>query len=401
MKSVTGYLLKRERLKQDKGQKEVCYGICVTSYLSKIENGVVNPEPEIMKKLFERLGISICLDDEMQYFSKVIDEYYNMLEYNYECDLYDELLKNSDALEYSELAIDWIIIQGLEKDNTYELLWEYEDYMSDRQKGYYYILALRYLMNRPSDSRKESLKKREEIVEYGEKAYKYLKSSFSLNELMTAYYWVNDYLKIHQMESEAVSIAVREGNVYQLANYYMLNGTAYACIDMNDMMMKCYKRAMNILRNTNWQESLKDIYYNIGATLISEKKYDEALLYLDRCDNDSLHVLHKKAIGLIRMGDIEQGKNCIVKAEEIIAQNGCMESDLLKFEEARMECIPNFLESKDYMNLLEKLISKLEKERHFGHIFFYKDILIETYIKQRQYKKALDFMNGIMKRKSC
>ena len=401
MKSIMGYLLKRERLKQDKGQKEICYGICVVSYLSKIENGVVNPEPEIVKKLFERLGINIlCLDDTIQYLGKIIDEYYNMFEYNYECNLYDELLNNSALLEYSEFAIDWIIIQGFEKDNTYEQLCEYEDYMSDRQKGYYYILALRYLMDMPSDNKKKSLKKKEEIVGYGEKAYKYLNSSFSLNELMTAYYWANDYSKIHQMESEAVSIAVREGNVYQLANYYMLDGTAYACIDMSDMMMKCYRRAMNILRNTNWKELLETIYYNIGATLITEKKYDEALIYLDKCDADSLYVLHKKAIVLIRMGDIEQGKACIAKAEEIIAQNVCMESDLLKFEEVRMECIPDFTESKDYMILLEKLMSKLEQERHFGHIFFYKDILIETYIKQRQYKKALDFMNGIMKRRS-
>ena len=209
-----GYLLKRERLKQDKGQKEICYGICVVSYLSKIENGVVNPEPEIMKKLFERLGINIlCLDDTIQYLGKIIDEYYNMFEYNYECNLYDELLNNSALLEYSEFAIDWIIIQGFEKDNTYEQLCEYEDYMSDRQKGYYYILALRYLMDMPSDNKKKSLEKKEEIVGYGEKAYKYLNSSFSLNELMTAYYWANDYSKIHQMESEAVSIAVREGNV--------------------------------------------------------------------------------------------------------------------------------------------------------------------------------------------
>lgn len=396
-KTVIGYLLKRERLRQDKGQKEVCYGICVTSYLSKIENGVVNPEPEIINKLFERLGIEMkCSDKTMQYWSKIIDECYNMIEYNYMNNLYNELLENSSMLEYSEFAIDWIIIQGFEMHNTYEQLCEYEDYMSDRQKGYYFILASRYFMSIPSNSKKESLKKRERIVEFGEKAYRYLNNSFALNELLAAYYWANDYLRIHQMESKAVNMAVSEGNVYQLANYYMLNGTAYGCINMNEMMMKCYKCAMNILRNTNWQEALKDIYYNIGASLIAEEKYDEALDYLNRCDDERLDVLHKKAIVLIRMGSVEQGKKCIAKAEEVITKNGCMESDLLKFKEARMECVPGFIEKNEYLLLLEELVSKLEQEKHFGHIFFYKDMLIEAYKRQRQYKKALDFLDRIM-----
>ena len=41
-----GTLLKLERTKQNKGQKEVCYGICVPSYLSKIEHGSVTPDEE-------------------------------------------------------------------------------------------------------------------------------------------------------------------------------------------------------------------------------------------------------------------------------------------------------------------------------------------------------------------
>ena len=48
---LAGTILKLERLKQGKGQKEICYGICVPSYLSKIEHGTVSADEEILSKL--------------------------------------------------------------------------------------------------------------------------------------------------------------------------------------------------------------------------------------------------------------------------------------------------------------------------------------------------------------
>ena len=42
-KKIQGALLRIERLRQNKGQKEICFGICVPSYLSKIEHGTVCP----------------------------------------------------------------------------------------------------------------------------------------------------------------------------------------------------------------------------------------------------------------------------------------------------------------------------------------------------------------------
>lgn len=59
-----GILLKLERLKQGKGQKEICYGICVPSYLSKIEHNLVQPDESILQQLFERLGIQYQYDTE-------------------------------------------------------------------------------------------------------------------------------------------------------------------------------------------------------------------------------------------------------------------------------------------------------------------------------------------------
>ena len=79
-------------------------------------------------------------------------------------------------------------------------------------------------------------------------------------------------------------MALQEGNLFSLADYYMVKGTAYGCLDMDEMMMDYYGRVISLLENTGWRERLVDIYYNIGATLISLKNYNVALTYLGKAE---------------------------------------------------------------------------------------------------------------------
>ena len=60
-----------------------------------------------------------------------------------------------------------------------------------------------------------------------------------------------------------------------------------------------------------------------------------------------------------------------------------------------MECRDDFFDDPAYLELLEKLIEKIRKERHFGHLYFYRDVVIEAYKRQRKYKKALEFEEQI------
>ena len=59
---LPGLLLRMERIRQNKTQKEVCFGLCVVSYLSKIENGTAEADPELQQQLFARLGICSATD---------------------------------------------------------------------------------------------------------------------------------------------------------------------------------------------------------------------------------------------------------------------------------------------------------------------------------------------------
>ena len=60
-----GFLIKRERLLKNWSQEGLCKGICAVSYLSKIEQGKAEASEEILKALFERLGIDWVTDEKL------------------------------------------------------------------------------------------------------------------------------------------------------------------------------------------------------------------------------------------------------------------------------------------------------------------------------------------------
>lgn len=130
---MIGALLRLERIKQGKGQKEVCFGICVPSYLSKIEHGTVAADDKILEELFERLGITYVSDEEFcETYQRKIDKYFEQLCYALDRDTtYAELKEVEDKLLYSRFVADWLLIEGFHSRRIPELLSELEGNMSE------------------------------------------------------------------------------------------------------------------------------------------------------------------------------------------------------------------------------------------------------------------------------
>ena len=382
---LAGALLRIERLRQNKGQKEVCYGICVPSYLSKIEHGTVNPDEEIVKQLFSKMNITYHCDEVvLKELERKIEQYFKCLNYSYKAkEIYDELIQQKQVLEYSELIVDWLLIRGFEGEKILKELEALEDYMEPRQKAYFDLLRFRSMPNS------------KEAEEWCIIATQILNNSFSYAGLLECYFWNDNYTAIHQLENRITAIALEEGNTYYLANYYFMKGSAYACLNMDTMMMSCYEKSVNFLRNTGWIEELSAFYYNIGATYISLKKYEEAISYLEQTEETVL-TYHKLGLAYIRNGEIEKGKEYLEKMKKKMEED-CPENDteILRYQEACMECEEDFLDKPEYMKVLEKLVNSLKKNYSFGHLYFYKDMIIEAYKRQRKYKKALEFEEQI------
>lgn len=385
---LIGSLLKLERTKQEKSQREICYGICVPSYLSKIEKGSVSADKKILEKLFQKLEIHYEINPEFTSAYRVkLEEYYHKIYFNFEAEeCYQELLKKDMELSHSELAIDWLIIKSQKDEYTTLLLKEIENQMTVKQKSKFQVFCGQHNF---FDFNEEEFKEFEEACEILNQSYGYL---------LLCYQYLNrgEYAAIHRLENRIVTMALQEGNLFSLADYYMIRGSAYGCLDMDEMMMDYYGRVISLLENTGWREKLVDIYYNIGATLISLKNYDVALTYLGKAEEEfeicGSSIYHKKAIALIRMGRIEEATQELDQMKNVMEKNELtLSADWLKYQEACMECHEGYMHNPEYLTLLEELIEAIKKDYHFGHLYFYREIIIDTYVAQRKYKKALEF----------
>ena len=81
--------------------------------------------------------------------------------------------------------------------------------------------------------------------------------------------------------------------------------------------------------------------------------------------------------------------------QALLDSEDATESDHLKYQEACMELEENYLDNPAYLELLERLIRALKQEFHFGHLYFYRDAVLDAYVRQRKYKKALAFEEEI------
>ena len=276
------------------------------------------------------------------------------------------------------------MIKGLAGDNTViPLLKEIAFGFSKEQEAFYYLLVGMYT------------EEREKKLSFYGKASEIMHYSYFMLMQGYAYLENSNYTGIHSLEGHLIPTALEEGNIYTMAEYYLLKGTAYGSLDMDEMMLIYYKRAIRMCENTGWAHIKDNAYYNIGAVYLCQNRFAEAKEYLNKVENETFLLLHKKALLAIRSGDFLNGKEYLkqMKCHLLDEEEGTLKH--LIYQEAVMELEEDFMLNPEYELLLDKLIVELKKHMHFGFLYSFKDVIISTYIAHRKYKKALEFQNEI------
>lgn len=383
--NFVGNLLRMERVRQGKGQKEICYGICVTSYLCKIEKGQVKADEAIIKKLFTQLGIDYCQDAQLlEEASTLIKQYYEQVHYNLARTAFERLKQLEDRLKYSPLGLDYRLICGMQGEAVYEMVKSCEGCMTDEQLGIFYLLT-------PTD------RSWEELLEAYEKAYKLLGTSASYYNIMIALLQLGRYAEIHRRAKICRELAIEEGNTYILAATFLMQGHAYAVLDLDEFMMEYYERGLRLLQNTNWIEDkeLETVYYNMGSVFVTTKDYQKALEYLDKVTVETFMLCQKKALVHIRAGNVEEAQIYLGKMKDYMNEGEDAKVYAVMYEEAVMEQRKDYLKDPAYLEILERLQKVIKEERHFGYLYFYREQIIDAYSAQKKYKKALAFQKEI------
>lgn len=399
-----GQMLRMERLRQGKELKEVAGKICSISTLSKIERGKQKVDSDMLAGLYKELGIKYEKDTQfIEKMSHYIKQYFYETLYQFEKEALIILESENARLQYSSLALDWMIIKALEYEEkeTINILDHCVNFMNQEQLGWYYLI--------------ERYEDKDVILEKRIKAQRILQNSYATLNLMWTYWIKGEYSVINSLSNIAVNFALDEGNTWALSQVYLILGGIYSVYNMEEAMLLEYQKSMRLLKNTNWTKELCVMYYNIGATYLTLGNYEKSREYLEKADKDNFGFYHKWAVLENKVGHKEEANKWVSEmdryAKEYKEKNQSGEDwdkfkklyydemiELLKVTKLQIGGNPE--KSSDYIPLLESLMDKFLKDGRYGFMNFHKEYLTEAYIKNRRYKDALELEGLFSKMKT-
>ena len=149
-KKIIGSIIKFNRINNNISQKQLSQGICVPSYLSRIENGELLPSEDVLSIIFNRLGLEF--NDSPNFINRgtsYLKDFFNNLnlnEFDYTNKLFDILEKDEDKYLASPLIIDYLLAKLARYsstpcrdkfENSKDMILSSFDLLSNKQKFIY------------------------------------------------------------------------------------------------------------------------------------------------------------------------------------------------------------------------------------------------------------------------
>lgn len=378
-KKVTGFIIRRERMRRDWSQDGLCRGICAASYLSKIEQGRVEASEEVLRLLYQRLGLPWYGGDAaLPGLSERIDELYE-LAYSGEFEVLREkisaLAPQRDALLQSPAAPDIAVLEAAAN-------WRggtdagvdagMEQYLSPRG-----LALLRLMQDRDAEA-----------------------AAICPSALCS--YWAGvaqyesgrSYTAAVENLQRAYSLAAGEGRarLMMLSRAYI--GNCYCNqLDVENMEAH-YTVAERLATALHDAGMLASIRYNRAATALETGDYESAYRYFSALEEPTAMALHKLAICCEKLGRRDEAFSALNRAaavEDTHMPAGLAE-EMLSLVRRRLEN-PDYLRDADYGAALLDCFERCRRELPIGYAGFHLPWLLEWYTANRQYKLAYELMN--------
>ena len=378
-KKVVGFIIRRERMRRDWSQDGLCRGICAASYLSKIEQGRVEASEEVLRLLYQRLGLPWYGGDAaLPGLSERIDELYE-LAYSGEFEVLREkisaLAPQRDALLQSPAAPDIAVLEAAAN-------WRggtdagvdagMEQYLSPRG-----LALLRLMQDRDAEA-----------------------AAICPSALCS--YWAGvaqyesgrSYTAAVENLQRAYSLAAGEGRarLMMLSRAYI--GNCYCNqLDVENMEAH-YTVAERLATALHDAGMLASIRYNRAATALETGDYESAYRYFSALEEPTAMALHKLAICCEKLGRRDEAFSALNRAaavEDTHMPAGLAE-EMLSLVRRRLEN-PDYLRDADYGAALLDCFERCRRELPIGYAGFHLPWLLEWYTANRQYKLAYELMN--------
>lgn len=378
-KKVTGFIIRRERMRRDWSQDGLCRGICAASYLSKIEQGRVTASEDILRFLYERLSLPwYGGESALPALSERIDALYEFA-YSGEFEVLREkisaLAPENAALLQSPAAPDIAVLEAAAN-------WRggtdagvdagMEQYLSPRG-----LALLRLMQDRDAEA-----------------------AAICPSALCS--YWAGvaqyesgrSYTAAVENLQRAYSLAAGEGRarLMMLSRAYI--GNCYCNqLDVENMEAH-YTVAERLATALHDAGMLASIRYNRAATALETGDFEGAYKYFSAVREPRLMDLHKLAICCEKLGRREEALAALDAAEA--AEETYIPAELagamLRLVRCRLEN-PDYLHDADYGAALLDCFERCRRELPIGYAGFHLPWLLEWYTANRQYKLAYELMN--------
>lgn len=398
-KKLIGSIIKFNRINKNINQKQLSKGICVPSYLSRIESGELLPSEDVISVIFNRLGLEF--NDSAEFIkngTNHLKKFFNNLNYNefdYTNELFEQLEKDEDKYITSPLIIDYFLAKLARYSSTpnrdkFEksknmILSSFELLSSNQKFIYNFYVGIDILILSSNKTHGKYLIK--EALSYKENGHCYFWLSY-------AYRIENNPIKAYDSIKKSLNLYVSEGNIISIMSsyeklaevYFMLDNYSDAInyLEMSLNMAKKFNNAYFIehinsilawtyYRLNNYEKSLEYLNYNTGLIdhrIIIPDSIIESLIYFSLNNKNSL-------------------KNSIIhlKDEASLQHISSNLANLL------YELFNFFIEDENYIknpiweSLLIEIINNIKKLVELKKVFT--ALLKDYYITNRRYKDAL------------
>lgn len=378
-KKVTGFIIRRERMRRDWSQDGLCRGICAASYLSKIEQGRVEASEDILRLIYERLELPwYGGESAMSGLSERLDELYE-LAYSGEFKALNaavtalreekpELLQSPAAPDIAVLdaAANWRGGTDAGVDAGME------QHLSPRG-----LALLRLMQDRDAEA-----------------------AAICPSALCS--YWAGvaqyesgrSYTAAVENLQRAYSLAAGEGRarLMMLSRAYI--GNCY-CNQLDVENMEAHYTVVERLATALHDAGmLASIRYNRAATALETGDYESAYRYFSALEEPTAMALHKLAICCEKLGRRDEAFSALNRAaavEDTHMPAGLAE-EMLSLVRRRLEN-PDYLRDADYGAALLDCFERCRRELPIGYAGFHLPWLLEWYTANRQYKLAYELMN--------
>ncbi len=274
--TILGSIIKINRMNQNMSQQALSEGICVPSYLSKIENGEVVPSLEMIRLFFGEL--SIVYQDDVEYLQdtrnqlELFFEELNLNGFVKSGEIFKQLEQNEEQLIHSPLIIDYYMAKlafycGRKEQDRYMSAKKTIQYVEgllnsvQRHRFHFYEAINLYIIEKNLNRSKEELILAQQSMETGHLYYFLANVEYKLG----SYYGAVIYAE------KALHYYLEEVNIINVSLTHQFQGLLIYQLGTKDLYERFFEKAINYAKKINRNDILLSSQILYTYILIKEK----------------------------------------------------------------------------------------------------------------------------------